>query len=547
MKTYSTIIIATFFLLSIIWISSSSSAIGYIIDNVFTLQIASSLSLSPILALESSELASINSSNLPPVNHFNINTGYRIEPVLWNLNLPTSVTFDNENNMYIAEAGFIYGGLQPIPRILKVDSQSGNISILVDRNLNGPITDIEFYDGKLYVSHRGIISTVEPDRGIVKDIILGLPSTGDHHNNQIAIGPDNRIYFGQGEATNTGVVGEDNFKLGWLKTSPQFHDTPAKNISLSGENFVTLNPMTAEPNDTTTTGAFVPFGTFTYNGQVIPGNIKCNGCILSANLDGTDLKLVGWGFRSAYGIAFFPDDPTKLLVTVNGADERGSRPIANDTEKLYQIDISPSHSSKQLGKFYGWPDFFGNAEPVTDPKFQVKNLPTLRFVMQNHPPVEKPLVELEVGAALAQVDFSSSSSSSSSSSLSSSSSYNHTNDFGFKDMAFIAEFGIMVPISHLPGNIKNQEQEIVGQKVIIFNPQNKSYTDFISLNKPDTSFRPVGIAFNKNENSLYVTSIGKVEVRTTLPNDNNIELSEPLPWYYPNTGIIWKVTKISSS
>jgi len=221
MKTHSINIIRIVFLLSIIWISSSSSAIDYIIDNVFTLQIASSISLSPILALES-ELTAINSSNPPPVNHFSINTGYRIEPVLWNLTLPTSVTFDNENNMYIAEAGFIYGGLQPIPRILKVNSQSGNISILVDRNLNGPITDIEFYDGKLYVSHRGIVSTVEPDRSIVKDIIIGLPSTGDHHNNQIAIGPDNRIYFGQGEATNTGVVGEDNFKLGWLKTSPHF-------------------------------------------------------------------------------------------------------------------------------------------------------------------------------------------------------------------------------------------------------------------------------------------------------------------------------------
>jgi len=60
MKTHSIVIIATVFLLSIIWISSSSSsssssAIDYIIDNVFTLQIASSLSLSPILALESSE------------------------------------------------------------------------------------------------------------------------------------------------------------------------------------------------------------------------------------------------------------------------------------------------------------------------------------------------------------------------------------------------------------------------------------------------------------------------------------------------------------
>jgi glucose/arabinose dehydrogenase len=506
----------------------------FIFDNALTLQIA--LSLSPILALES-EVIDINSGNPPSVDHFSINKGYKIEPAIWNLTLPTSVAFDNENNMYIAEAGFIYGGLQPIPRILKIDNLSGNISILVDRNLNGPITDIEFYDGKLYVSHRGIISTVDPDTGTVKDIIIGLPSTGDHHNNQIAIGKDNRIYFGQGEATNSGVVGEDNFKLGWLKTSPQFHDTPAKNITLSGVNFVTTNPLTAEPNDTSTTGAFVPFGTFTYKGQVIPGNIKCNGCILSANLDGTNLKLVGWGVRSAYGIALFPDDPAKLLVTVNGADERGSRPIANDTEKIYSIDISSSNSS-QLGKFYGWPDFFGNAEPVTEAKFQVKKLPPLQFVMQNHPPVEKPLVELEVGAALAQIDFSYSSFSSS---------YNHTSDFGYKDRAFIAEFGIMVPISHLPSNMKNQNQEIVGQKVVMFNPQNKNYSDFVSLNKQETSFRPVGIAFNKNENALYVTSIGKVEIRTTMPNDNSIELSEPSPWYYPNTGIVWKITKISSS
>jgi glucose/arabinose dehydrogenase len=516
-----------------------SITVYYQFDKVYALAIQSyysssslSLSLSP-----NSELILINSANsfnkslYPSIENFKLYPGYTIEPIIWNLTLPTSVTFDNENNMYIAEAGFVYGGLQPIPRILKVDSQSGNISILVDRKLNGPITDIEFYDGKIYVSHRGIISTVEPDSGLVKDIIIGLPSTGDHHNNQIAIGTDNRIYFGQGEATNSGVVGEDNFRLGWLKTAPQFHDTPAKKITLTGENFVTANPLTAESNDTTATGAFVPFGTSTYKGQVIPGNIKCNGCILSANLDGTDITLVGWGFRSAYGIAFLPNDPTKLLVTVNGADERGSRPITNDTEKIYSIDISSSNSS-QLGKFYGWPDFLGNAEPVTDPKFQVKNLPPLQFVMQNHPPVEKPLLELKVGSALAQIDFSSS--------------YNNTNDFGLKDMAFIAEFGIMVPISHSPWSIKNQKQEIVGQKVVIFNLQNKSYSDFISLNKPDTSFRPVGIAFNKNENALYVTSIGKVEIRTTLPNDNSIELSEPSPWYYPNTGIIWKVTKTTS-
>jgi hypothetical protein len=48
-----------------------------------------------------------------------------------------------------------------------------------------------------------------------------------------------------------------------------------------------------------------------------------------------------------------------------------------------------------------------NAEPVTDPKFDSKrsDIP-LQFLMQNHPRVEKPFVELDVGAALCQVDFS---------------------------------------------------------------------------------------------------------------------------------------------
>jgi glucose/arabinose dehydrogenase len=519
----------------------SSFAMDSIFDKVFALQIALSPPPPPPPQppLPSQiELVAINSGDPPPpINHFNLPPGYRIEPVIWNLTLPSSVTFDDKDNMYVAEAGFAYGGLVPTPRILKVDNQSKSISVLVDRNLNGPITDIEFYDGKLYVSHRGIISTIESKSGLVKDIILALPSIGDHHNNQIAIGgPNKRIYFGQGEATNSGIVGEDNFKLGWPKVAPTVHDIPAKNITLTGQNFVTKNPLTAEPNDNATTGAFVPFGTPTHPGQVILGDIKCNGCILSANLDGTDLKMVGWGFRSAYGIAFSPvGNKTKLLVTANGADERGSRPVANDTEKVYSIDIS---NSSQLGRFYGWPDFFGNAQPVTDHLFQSPRGggKPLQFLMQNHPPVEKPSVELDVGAALAQVDFSRSSKN------------NNTDKFGLEGMAFITEFGIMAPITHLPGSIKNQEERgIVGQKVVMLSPESKNYSDFVSLNTPDSSFRPVGIAFNQNEDALYIVNIGKVEVRTTLPNNDNIQLPEPVPWYYPNTGVIWKMTKIPSN
>ena len=492
-------------------------------------------------------IGSTSGDNAPRTDNFKLTSGYTIEPVVWNLTLPSSITFDNENNMYIAEAGFVYGGLVPTPRILKVDNQSGTISVLVDRNLNGPITDIEFYNGKLYVSHRGIISTVELQTGLVKDIIVGLPSIGDHHNNQIAIGGgpnNNRIYFGQGEATNSGVVGEDNFRLGWAKTAPYFHDIPAKNITLTGQNFITKNPLTAEPNDNATTGAFVPFGTSTYAGQVIPGDIKCTGCILSAKLDGTDLKLVGWGFRSAYGMAFSPIDRTKLLVTVNGADERGSRPISDDIEKVYLIDIS---NASELGKFYGWPDFFGNAQPVTDPKFQSpkgNNSQQLEFLIQNHPPVEKPLAQLDIGAALAQVDFSSFSSKKSNNTNNNNGS---TNPFGFEGLAFISEFGIMVPISHSSESIKKEGGEkIVGQKVVILNLQTGNYSDFVSLNGPDIGFRPVGIAYKQDESALYIASIGKVEVRTTLPN-NGTPLPNPVPWYYPNTGVIWKITKSSGN
>jgi hypothetical protein len=243
-------------------------------------------------------------------------------------------------------------------------------------------------------------------------------------------------------------------------------------------------------------------------------------------------------------MAFSPIDRTKLLVTVNGADERGSRSISDDTEKVYLIDIS---DAAELGKFYGWPDFFGNAEPVTDPKFQSpkgNNSQQLEFLMQNHPPVEKPLAQLDIGAALAQVHFSSFSSKKNNSTTNNN---NSTNPFGFEGLAFISEFGIMIPISHSPESIKKEGGEkIVGQKVVILNLQTGNYSDFVSLKVPDTSFRPVGIAYNQDESTLYIASIGKVEVRTTLPN-NGTPLPNPVPWYYPNTGVIWKITKSSDS
>src|SRR5919108_5466326 len=139
---------------------SLSAIDSTLLSKVLTLEKAPLSSSSHHLLSSKLELIAVNSGNPPCINHFNLVPGCRIEQIIWNLTLPSSITFDDKNNMYIAEAGFVYGGLIPTPRILKVDNQSGTISVLVDRNLNGPITDIEFYEGKLFVSHRGVISTI---------------------------------------------------------------------------------------------------------------------------------------------------------------------------------------------------------------------------------------------------------------------------------------------------------------------------------------------------------------------------------------------------
>lgn len=494
------------------------------------------------------DLKIVNSGKPPSTDNFNLSKGYIIEPVMWNLTLPSSVAFDNKGNMYIAESGYAYGGFTPQPKILKVEKQTGNTSILIDRMLNAPVTDIEFNknSGLLYVSHRGTISTINPINGLIKDIIIGLPLHFPlaHYNNQIAFGPDGKLYVGIGTITNTGVVEANNFLLGGLKLNPKIHDIPGKNITLTGQNFETpdflseipknitivegmkikvTSAISGEPIANATTGAFVPFGNITEKGQIIKGDVKCNGCIIRANADGSNLELVAWGLRNPYGLAF-SNDGNRLFASDNGIDDNiGSIQIAkNDSDKFREIKLD------ELGSFHGWSDFAGNAEPITDPKFKPVRGPQPQFLMQDHPAVEKPLSLIGDAIGATQVDFSNGS------------------KFGLQDMAFIGEHGTLSPSTHhpmsvTPANNATTKEEIVGQKVIMLDIENGNYSDFVSLDKPDLSFRPVGIAFNQDEGVLYIASIGKGEIRKTMPNGT--PLPTPVPWYYPHTGVIWKVVK----
>lgn len=464
----------------------------------------------------------VNSGPVPTANNLKLPPGYKIEPVLWNLNVPGSVAFDDKQNMYVGDVGFAYVGLFPPPRILKVDHNTGNVSVFVDRGLDRPLTAITYHNGQLYVANGGKISAVDM-KGMPHTIISSLPGLGDHYVDQIVFAKDGRMYFDVGTATNSGIVGKDN---PWAKMMPEFHDIPGKDVTLAGVNFNTTNYLQAPFGSKTTTGAYVPFGTPTKEGQVIKGDTKCTGCILSAKADGTDVRLFGWGFRHVYGLGLAPDG--RLIAVMNGVDERGSRNVANDGDKIYLLDAS---NPRNFGKFYGWPDFFGYAQPVTDQQFQSPlNNQSLQPLIKNDPPSEKPSLVVDVGAALTHVAVSNSS------------------KFGFNGMAFIGEFGTLAPQTHLTANsrfgisIGSVMGQLIGQKVIVLDPNTLQTKNFVSLNTADGTFRPTGLGFSPDGDALYIASVGLNEVRTIAPSGAALPYPLGLPWAFEHTGVIWKVT-----
>ena len=104
-----------------------------------------------------------------------------------------------------------------------------------------------------------------------------------------AIGPDGMLYFSQGAMTNSGIVGTDAYRLGWLGKLPHAHDIPGVDVVLTGENAESEDPLSNLPGTRAVTGAFSPFGTATSRGERISGSVPCTAAVMRCNPDGTDL------------------------------------------------------------------------------------------------------------------------------------------------------------------------------------------------------------------------------------------------------------------
>lgn len=418
--------------------------------------------------------------------------GYRIEAIAVNLSLPTTATFDRED-LLVAESGFLETAA---PRVLRFGTDGG-VRVVAGPGLRGPVTGLLVAGERLYVSHRGTVSLIE--NGSPRDIVTGLPSDGDHQNNNLALGADGRIYLGQGTATNAGVVGIDNYVFGWLSARPRVHEVPCQDIVLNGHTFETHNPLQKD-GMRVRTGAYKPFAIPGMPGEVLKGDVRCGGSIISFNTDGTGLALVAWGLRNPFGLRF--DALGRLWATSHGADVRGSRNIYNDPDSFVQVIPDA---------WYGWPDFFAG-QPVESGRFDAPGKPRLQALWTSHPPVTPPYALFRSHEGANGFAFS------------------PGGVFGYEGDAFVAMFGSFTPVA------TGVNVQLVGYRVARLNMRTGEVADFASNRAPGPSYinrqggfdRPSDVIFAADR-SLYIVDWGASTVT-----------AEGLK-FVPQTGVIWRV------
>jgi glucose/arabinose dehydrogenase len=344
--------------------------------------------------------------------------GYVAEVVATGFNAPVQCCFDEDGSCYVVESGH---KIEAAPRILKVDPASGAYEVFYtlpeDKwKKQGAMTGACWHKGYLYVMNTDTLMRIDA-QGHAEDIVTGLAGRGDHQQNHPVGGPDGKIYWGSGCATNCGVVGPDDFGFEWLPKFPDFSDVPAHDLTLVGRNYKTRNVL-GDILETVYTGAYVPFGTPTVPNQLIKGNAKCNGAILRCDPDGSNLETVAWGLRNPYGLAFTEDG--RLFATEHGMDERGARYVVDDPDDFYEI---------REGEWYGWPDFASGIR-LDDPRWGTGGHgrePVLAHFPNPDPP--KPMTSFQTHSAANGFDFS------------------RNPEFGFAGDAFVACFGDLAPIT----------------------------------------------------------------------------------------------------
>jgi sugar lactone lactonase YvrE len=301
-------------------------------------------------------------------------SGVELREIIRNLNGPIDVDVDEDGSLIVAESGRggfdvrIFGvepdgtlfWIYPMPARLPIDLLGTRFRV------EGPVGGIAAVGGRIFVSHRdrdgsGIVTAFRRD-GSHETIVGAIPAQGDHGMSDIAVSPTGRIWFGVGSATNSGVVGLDNWQAGWVKRFPGTTDKPYTDLKLLPYLFRTNNPQAGlfRP-DVAVTAPMQPFNVFGRTRVGTPGqrSDRPGAAIFSVSAGGGGMRVEAHGVHCPVGIAF--SELGSPYMTNLGMELRGSRPIRNDPDALLRV---------VPGTWYGWPDFTADLQPVTDKRYQ---------------------------------------------------------------------------------------------------------------------------------------------------------------------------------
>jgi glucose/arabinose dehydrogenase len=312
--------------------------------------------------------------------------GYELRTFVEHLTAPSAIAFDpdafsGKGAILIAESGIggkdtrIFGYtkgehdyfdkyFEIYPRDVRVPSFG---LIRPGFVVKGPIGGMTVAQGKIFVTHRdfddnGVVTAFDYSGGH-KTIASDFPAQGEHSLTDIVVKGD-RVYFGLGAATNSGVVGPDDWQIGWVKKHPKFSDQPLYPLKLLGYRFDAKNPRSGllGGDDIARTAPFLPFGVSDLSWVPKAPDGKPTAAIYSASVAGGDVRVEAHGIRLPRGLAVDEWGGGRIYFTNNGMELRGTRPVKDDPDAL--LRLVPGQT------WYGWPDFSADLQPIGQPRYQ---------------------------------------------------------------------------------------------------------------------------------------------------------------------------------
>lgn len=251
-------------------------------------------------------------------------------------NCKDSVAFDKDENknMYIAYENNI--------KVIKEDGREE--TLLKDKSLK--IEKMISHKNKLYFISGDNLYEFDIESKNLKSILKNIPYEGKYLDRDLII-KDSKLLMSIGTATNSGVASyDDNYPPNEIP-----YDKSSIDVVLNGFNYGEKK-----------TGAFMPYGNSSQEGEKIKAQPLANASIVEINLDNNRQSLYASGIRNVKGWDL--DSDGNLMGIVGGMENIGERPINRDFDYLYKID---------KGKWYGWPDFSGG-DPISSPRFKGEKL-----------------------------------------------------------------------------------------------------------------------------------------------------------------------------